>query len=470
MIVFFWMSMVMVILMVLGFFWNGLTLQMIVSESVIILGILIARKIFRGRIHASVIHGLWGLLVLRLFLVIPAFFVGTGAMPNCSWSVDRVADAVISSVANLEQRDGDVWKDMGEEPVRFDLTQVEISTWLQIIWLAGTAVFCLVFSFLNEHFRRKLFDTRVKVEVPDCPYPVYMVPDAESQTASVPCVARVRREKAIYLSEEVAKDKEKRKYVIAHEISHLKHHDLFWAWVRNFILAFFWFNPLMWVAAILSKRDNEMACDERAIERLRISEGRRYGEVLIDLVDTTNRKDDVFYLATTMTAGKKELRQRIRAIAAGQHNGVVSCLLALVISGVLVGVGFTSYISSAPLTAEQTIQHFYYYEAKENAHGMEKMYPEGGGNSFFNGRGIERGSVVDVVKINDVTGQDVKAFENPPYLMSYADCKVYQTEVVREIAPQRQKTATEYFIVVREEEGDSWKIENWSEGYWQGKW
>ena len=101
---------------------------------------------------------------------------------------------------------------------------------------------------------------------------------------------------------------------------------------------------------------------------------------------------------------------------------------------------------------------------------MEKMYPEGGGNSFFNGRGIERGSVVDVVKIDDVTGQDVKAFENPPYLTSYADCKVYQTEVVREIAPQRQKKTTEYFIVVREEEGDSWKIENWSEGYWQGKW
>ena len=52
------------------------------------------------------------------------------------------------------------------------------------------------------------------------------------------------------------------------------------------MLAFFWFNPLMWVAAILSKRDNEMACDERAIEGLGIREGRRYGEVLIDLVDT----------------------------------------------------------------------------------------------------------------------------------------------------------------------------------------
>ena len=170
------------------------------------------------------------------------------------------------------------------------------------------------------------------------------------------------------------------------------------------------------------------------------------------------------------TAGKRELRQRIRAIAAGQHNGVVSCLLALVISGVLIGVGFTSYISSAPLTAEQTIQHFYYYEARGNAHGMEKMYPEGGGNSFFNGRGIERGSVIDVVKIADVTGQDVKAFEAPPYLMSYADYKVYQTEVVRETALQRQKKTAEYFVVVREEAGDSWKIANWSEGYWQGKW
>ena len=79
-------------------------------------------------------------------------------------------------------------------------------------------------------------------------------------------------------------------------------------------------------------------------------------------------------------------------------------------------------------------------------------------------------NMIDVVKIADVTGQDVKTFENPPYLMSYADYKVYQTEVVRETAPQRQKKTTEYFVVVREEEGDSWKIANWSEGYWQGKW
>ena len=41
-----------------------------------------------------------------------------------------------------------------------------------------------------------------------------------------------------------------------------------WAWVRCLCLAFYWFDPLVWLAAALSRRDCELSCDAGAIARL----------------------------------------------------------------------------------------------------------------------------------------------------------------------------------------------------------
>ncbi len=463
--------------------WNGLTLQMVVSQSVIMIGIMIARVLLRGRVRASVLHGLWFLLVLRLLVGIFFSMFLTETWMDHSWSVNRFVNTVVSSVADIEERDGDEWKDMDTEPVRFDLTTVKLNMWVKGIWFAGAIVFCLFFSFFNERLRRQLYDRRVRMQVPDCPYPVYMVPETSNMESKtlwsvvpsadpvLPCVVRIRGENGIYLSEEAAENDNSRKYVLAHEISHLKHHDLFWAGVRNFMLAFFWFHPLMWVSAVLAKRDNEMACDERAIERLGDCERKRYGEVLIDLVDISNRKDDIFYLATTMTAGKKELKQRIHAIVSGRHSKEVAALVACLLTALLVVIGFTTYMKSAPSTAEQVIQHFYYYEAKGNEHGMLKLYPEKIRDDYFFSYG-RRGKVVDIEKITEMKGQENKIFDYvPPHTSQYPEIRTYQAEIVREIPqkdgsnPVQIERSTDYFLVVREKADMSWQIEDfvWEE-------
>lgn len=459
-----------IVMLLLGAIWHGLTLQMILSVSFLILGIFVARGFLRGRIRASMIHGLWFLIILRMFACFLFCISSTGTGPDSSWSMNRAVNAVVSSVADLKERDGDTWKDMGVEPIRFDLSIVELPWWIQMLWVMGAVGFCIIISFFNERFRRRIFDTRVRVEVPDCPYPVYKVPGISS-----PCAVKIRGQKGIYLTEEVAGEEEKISYVLAHEICHLKHHDLFWANIRNFVLACFWFHPLVWAAAILSKRDNEMACDERAIELLGVYERKRYGEVLIDLVDTSNRKDDIFYLATTMTAGKRELRQRIQSIVGGSHSREVSVLATILVSVILIVISFTSYINTDGLTAEETIRHFYYYEAKGNKHGMVKLYPSAIGlvDGYYRS---SQESVVQILQITDETDTaNAHKSDIAVFFGQYKEVKVFHTEVVKKeysedyngekyIGTFHNVKETEYFVVARDEPGDPWRIVEWERG------
>ena len=53
--------------------------------------------------------------------------------------------------------------------------------------------------------------------------------------------------------------------------------------MRLAALALHWYNPLVWAAAILSKRDAELACDEAVLRLLGEAERQSYGETLISL-------------------------------------------------------------------------------------------------------------------------------------------------------------------------------------------
>ncbi|MFR5760227.1 MAG: M56 family metallopeptidase [Oscillospiraceae bacterium] len=50
--------------------------------------------------------------------------------------------------------------------------------------------------------------------------------------------------------------------ILRHELTHLRHLDPLWSFCRTAAVVAYWWNPLVWLAAIVSKRDAELACDE----------------------------------------------------------------------------------------------------------------------------------------------------------------------------------------------------------------
>ena len=158
----------------------------------------------------------------------------------------------------------------------------------------------------------------------NAPVPVYVAPALPS-----PCLVGALRP-AIYVTEEAAADPVMLRHVLAHELTHYNHLDHFWSILRGVALAMHWWNPLVWVAVVYSRRDGELACDEGALERLGDGERAAYGETLLSLVTAKAKPSDLLNFATTMSGGKRSLRERIQRIAC-QPKQLVGAVIAVIL-------------------------------------------------------------------------------------------------------------------------------------------
>ncbi len=77
---------------------------------------------------------------------------------------------------------------------------------------------------------------------------------------------------------------ERMRLVLLHEMKHIKLHH---AWYKSIIVggltAFYWWNPIMWLAYRLTCRDMELACDQAVLEELEPEERRDYARTLVEL-------------------------------------------------------------------------------------------------------------------------------------------------------------------------------------------
>src|SRR5699024_6588497 len=111
---------------------------------------------------------------------------------------------------------------------------------------------------------------------------------------------------AIYIPAAVAEDEQALRHVLAHEQAHRRHADHLWTALRGLCLVLHWYNPLVWRAAVLSRRDGELACDEAAVRMLGESQRAAYGRTLVGLAE---QHSGLLRCATSMSGS--DLKERI---------------------------------------------------------------------------------------------------------------------------------------------------------------
>lgn len=119
--------------------------------------------------------------------------------------------------------------------------------------------------------------------------------------------------------------------VLTHELCHKKAGDSWWGLVRNACCAVHWFNPLVWLAAWLSRSDQEMACDERVIQPMSDEERIRYASTLA-LNAARRSAPETVVLATGMTMKGRHIKRRLRAIVDGRGALRWLCAAALCVA------------------------------------------------------------------------------------------------------------------------------------------
>ncbi len=328
--------------------------DVIITSSVLILCIMFIRKIFRGKISSRLQYALWLLAALRLLLPMSAIPVAIGSLESFR-AVDLAQE--------LEKQTGDI-ETLLDRPVQFAVslsvpidrtgpTSVFLAgktglTWLGILrgfWRGGMAVMALWIAGANILFARRLRRDRKEY--------VWAAADDGAKRAvgrtrlytvcglKSPCLYGLPFREAVYFPPDIAADETRLRHVLMHEICHKRHGDGFWSLLRNLLLIVYWFDPFVWAAAFMSKRDCELACDESAIRALGEEERISYGETLLSIITRRGGLSDVVCTATTMTGNGKNMKERIRFITERPRVFGAAAVLAAAIAAVAAVIVFT---------------------------------------------------------------------------------------------------------------------------------
>lgn len=132
-------------------------------------------------------------------------------------------------------------------------------------------------------------------------------------------------------------------YMILHEQVHIRRFDHVVKLAAFAALCIHWFNPLVWVAFVLSCRDMEMSCDEAVIKKLGVNIRADYSASLL-AVSVKHH----FIRGLPVGFGEGDIKGRIRNLAAFRKTKKGIAALLAVCAGILILCLATAHKTAAP--------------------------------------------------------------------------------------------------------------------------
>ena len=301
--------------------------EIMISSTVMILLVMLFRVIFRGKVRHCLIYAMWLFVALRLLVPvnIGTFSFGVSGMMNQVQNhtentkeieTDKMQEGSLNTLVlhkNTTTNSKMTVPEEKETPAQISAQEKLQEAWKAYkdkIWLAGTCSILLVVLAANIFYVHKLKKNRKSFDkFREGKLPVYV-----TENVQVPCLYGVFKT-AIYLPAQRLDQltEEQVKWIICHEECHYRQGDHIWSLLRILLTAVYWFHPLVWAAAYLSKKDAEISCDEKVLANSNMTQKIAYGKTLI-CVASRNRKLSVFYPTTAVVGTKKELKNRMRKI------------------------------------------------------------------------------------------------------------------------------------------------------------
>lgn len=295
-------------------------LREVLTVSALILAVLLVRAIFKNRVPKRMVYTLW--LVVLVKLCLPGTLVSLPVLPaeEAAAPVQRVelpaqpfpaqqpAQAVTQPQTPVQQPVSPA-QEAAEAPAK-PLTAMQI---FQIVWAGGSALLGLwlfgtwLVFMVQLHKSRRFLGRHGRTRI-------YI-----SSTVKSPCLAGLVP--AVYLTEDVLQTAET-ELILRHELTHLRHLDFLWSLCRTAAVILYWWNPFIWLAAICSKRDAELACDEAVAAGLSDAQRLVYARAILAQAP---RK------AAALSLAGPPVRERILFLTKKQRTSALCVILALLL-------------------------------------------------------------------------------------------------------------------------------------------
>lgn len=296
-------------------------LKEVLTVSALIAVVLLVRAIFKNRVPKRMLYALWLVVLLKLCLPgtlvsLPVLPAEDAAVPAQSAErpvqtapvIQRPAQTVTKPQTPAQQPVSPVQETA--KPAAKPLTTAQI---LQIAWFSGSALLGLwlfgawaVFT-IRLHRDRRFLGKRGGAHI-------YV-----SGAVKSPCLAGLIP--AVYLTEDVLQADEA-ELILRHELTHLRHLDFLWSLCRTAAVTVYWWNPFIWLAAICSKCDAELACDEAVAAKLPEKERLAYARAILAQAP---RK------AAALSLAGPPVKERILFLTKKRRTSVLCVILALLL-------------------------------------------------------------------------------------------------------------------------------------------
>ena len=294
--------------------------------SALIAAVLLVRAVFKNRVPKRMIYALW--LVVLLKLCLPGTLFSLPVLPAEQTAAPVQRAEFPAQTAPVTQPPAQAVQPqtpaqpVTQEPANPAAKPLTATQIFRIIWFSGSALLglwmlgsWLVFT-IRLRKSRKFLGRHGKTSI----YVSSRIPS--------PCLAGLIP--AVYLTRNVLQN-DTAALILRHELTHLRHLDPLWSFCRTAAVVAYWWNPLVWLAAIVSKRDAELACDEAVAAGLLDSERIAYARAI--LAQAPRR-------GAALSLAGPPVKERILFLTKKQRTSVLCVVLALILVVSATGCSF----------------------------------------------------------------------------------------------------------------------------------
>ena len=297
--------------------------------SALIAAVLLVRAAFKNRVPKRLLYALW--LVVLLKLCLPGTAYALPLLPAEQTAAVQQTEAPAQSApaaqqptqaAAQPQTPAQQPASQPQEAAKPAAAMPLVTKPVLVIWFCGSAllglwllVTWLVFTVRLRRSRRFL-GRRGRVRI------------YAAGSISSPCLAGLIP--AVYLTEDVVQT-DAAELILRHELTHLRHLDPLWSFCRAAAVTVYWWNPFVWLAALISGRDAELACDEAVAAKLSPAQRVAYARAILAQAP---RK------AAALSLAGPPVKERIVFLTRKQRTSVLCVVLALLLTGTATGCSF----------------------------------------------------------------------------------------------------------------------------------
>lgn len=241
--------------------------------------VLLVRKTLNNKSFKYASIMLWGLIALRLMfpysIRVPlekinrkgAFFQGTNSLIDFMTGLDKFKRIYI--IDNV------------------DLFFPKINRTIVILLIGVYMIFRIIRAtraishssiiqddeYIDEFLKENKLKRKVQVLINDClKYPI---------TYGI-------IEPKIIIQSELMEDRDMLKYILTHEMIHIRKFDILFSYLRYILVCMYWYNPLVWAMVVCLDKDIEILCDKLVVDRFGNSEEDKKN-YCITMFNLTNR-------------------------------------------------------------------------------------------------------------------------------------------------------------------------------------